>query len=65
VPISLYISIEIVKTAQAYFIHKDIDMYDERVDQACTPKTWNISDDLGQIEYIFSFFSGTLTENVM
>ncbi|KAF9411662.1 hypothetical protein BGZ94_001264 [Podila epigama] len=65
VPISLYISIEIVKTAQAYFIHKDIDMYDERVNQACTPKTWSISDDLGQIEYIFSDKTGTLTQNIM
>ncbi|KAI8601931.1 hypothetical protein EDD21DRAFT_373196 [Dissophora ornata] len=65
VPISLYISIEIVKTAQAYFIHKDIDMYDERVNQPCVPKTWNISDDLGQIEYIFSDKTGTLTQNVM
>ncbi|KAG0021960.1 hypothetical protein BGZ80_001337 [Entomortierella chlamydospora] len=65
VPISLYISIEIVKTMQAYFIHKDIDMYDERVNQPCVPKTWNISDDLGQIEYIFSDKTGTLTQNVM
>ncbi|KAI1299680.1 hypothetical protein EDD11_006442 [Mortierella claussenii] len=65
VPISLYISIEIVKTAQAYFIHKDIDMYDERVNQACVPKTWSVSDDLGQIEYIFSDKTGTLTQNVM
>ncbi|KAF8967406.1 hypothetical protein BGZ46_000170 [Entomortierella lignicola] len=65
VPISLYISIEIVKTVQAYFIHQDIDMYDERVNQPCVPKTWNISDDLGQIEYIFSDKTGTLTQNVM
>ncbi|KAF9105373.1 hypothetical protein BGX27_009657 [Mortierella sp. AM989] len=65
VPISLYISIEIVKTVQAYFIHKDIDMYDERLNQPCVPKTWNISDDLGQIEYIFSDKTGTLTQNVM
>ncbi|KAF9970035.1 hypothetical protein BGZ73_007362 [Actinomortierella ambigua] len=65
VPISLYISIEIVKTAQAYFIHKDIDMYDDRLNQPCVPKTWNISDDLGQIEYIFSDKTGTLTQNVM
>ncbi|KAG0233600.1 hypothetical protein BGW42_007349 [Actinomortierella wolfii] len=65
VPISLYISIEIVKTAQAYFIHKDIDMYDERLNQPCVPKTWNISDDLGQVEYIFSDKTGTLTQNVM
>lgn len=65
VPISLYISIEIVKTIQAYFISQDIDMYYEPYDTACVPKTWNISDDLGQIEYIFSDKTGTLTQNVM
>ncbi|KAI0635354.1 phospholipid-translocating P-type ATPase [Trametes polyzona] len=65
VPISLYISIEIVKTIQAFFISQDIDMYYKPFDAACTPKTWNISDDLGQIEYIFSDKTGTLTQNVM
>ncbi|KAF7324593.1 P-type phospholipid transporter [Mycena kentingensis (nom. inval.)] len=65
VPISLYISIEIVKTIQAYFISQDIDMYYETLDTACVPKTWNISDDLGQIEYVFSDKTGTLTQNVM
>ncbi|OJT03153.1 Phospholipid-transporting ATPase DNF1 [Trametes pubescens] len=65
VPISLYISIEIVKTIQAFFISQDIDMYYKALDAACTPKTWNISDDLGQIEYIFSDKTGTLTQNVM
>ncbi|KAF8329253.1 hypothetical protein F5887DRAFT_1184248, partial [Amanita rubescens] len=65
VPISLYISIEIVKTIQAYFISQDIDMYYQPYDTACVPKTWNISDDLGQIEYIFSDKTGTLTQNVM
>jgi phospholipid-translocating ATPase len=65
VPISLYISIEIVKTIQAYFISQDIDMYYKPYDTACVPKTWNISDDLGQIEYIFSDKTGTLTQNVM
>ncbi|KAG6867958.1 hypothetical protein C0993_009143 [Termitomyces sp. T159_Od127] len=65
VPISLYISIEIVKTIQAYFISQDVDMYYQPYDTPCIPKTWNISDDLGQIEYIFSDKTGTLTQNVM
>lgn len=65
VPISLYISIEIIKTAQAFFIHSDVMMYYERLDYPCVPQSWNISDDLGQIEYIFSDKTGTLTQNVM
>lgn len=65
VPISLYISLEIVKTLQAFFIYSDTEMYYEKIDYPCTPKSWNISDDLGQIEYIFSDKTGTLTQNVM
>lgn len=65
VPISLYISIEIIKTAQALFIYGDVALYNERLDYPCTPKSWNVSDDLGQIEYIFSDKTGTLTQNVM
>lgn len=65
VPISLYISLEIVRTLQAYFIYSDIHMYYEPIDAPCIPKSWNISDDVGQIEYIFSDKTGTLTQNVM
>jgi phospholipid-translocating ATPase len=65
VPISLYISIEIIKTCQAFFIYSDTEMYYDKLDYPCTPKSWNISDDLGQIEYIFSDKTGTLTQNVM
>lgn len=65
VPISLYISLEIVRTFQAIFIYFDRYMVYERLDMACVPKTWNISDDVGQIEYIFSDKTGTLTQNVM
>lgn len=65
VPISLYISLEIIRTIQAFFIYSDTFMYYEPVDYPCTPKSWNISDDLGQIEYVFSDKTGTLTQNVM
>ncbi|EJT70612.1 phospholipid-transporting ATPase 1 [Gaeumannomyces tritici R3-111a-1] len=65
VPISLYISLEIVRLLQAFFIYSDVGMYYEAIDQPCIPKSWNISDDLGQIEYIFSDKTGTLTQNLM
>ncbi|KAI1300432.1 hypothetical protein F5Y03DRAFT_364100 [Xylaria venustula] len=65
IPISLYISLEIVRTLQAIFIYSDVEMYYEPIDYPCVPKSWNISDDLGQIEYIFSDKTGTLTQNVM
>ncbi|KAJ3234099.1 hypothetical protein HDU81_001721 [Chytriomyces hyalinus] len=65
VPISLYITIEVVKTVQSYFIYNDIEMYYEPLDQPCVPKSWNLSDDLGQIEYVFSDKTGTLTRNMM
>lgn len=65
VPISLYITLEIIRTLQAMFIYSDVQMYYEKIDYPCTPKSWNISDDVGQIEYIFSDKTGTLTQNVM
>ncbi|GLA93417.1 hypothetical protein AtubIFM61612_010613 [Aspergillus tubingensis] len=65
VPISLYISLEIVRTIQAVFIHSDVFMYYDKLGMSCVPKSWNISDDVGQIEYIFSDKTGTLTQNVM
>lgn len=65
IPISLYITLEIVRTLQAVFIYSDVEMYYEKIDQPCIPKSWNISDDVGQIEYIFSDKTGTLTQNVM
>lgn len=65
VPISLYITLEAVRVLQAVFIYSDVQMYYEPIDQPCIPKSWNISDDVGQIEYIFSDKTGTLTQNVM
>lgn len=65
VPISLYITLEIVRTIQAAFIYCDNFMYYERLEMHCVPKSWNISDDVGQIEYIFSDKTGTLTQNLM
>ncbi|KAJ7436207.1 phospholipid-translocating ATPase [Mycena latifolia] len=65
VPISLYISIEFVRTWQALFIYFDYDICYKKTGQATLARSWNLSDDLGQIEYIFSDKTGTLTQNSM
>ncbi|KAK4058822.1 hypothetical protein OIO90_000268 [Microbotryomycetes sp. JL221] len=67
VPISLYISIEFVRLVQAFFIWGDDEIYykNNGTKRRTTARSWNLSDDLGQIEYIFSDKTGTLTQNAM
>ncbi|XP_020848436.1 phospholipid-transporting ATPase VA [Phascolarctos cinereus] len=65
IPISLYVSIEIVKICQVFFIHQDKELYDEETDSKLQCRALNITEDLGQIQYIFSDKTGTLTENKM
>lgn len=65
VPISLVITLEFVRSIQALTIFRDIEMYYEPLNCPAEPKSWNLSDDLGQIEYIFSDKTGTLTQNIM
>ncbi|KAI5057196.1 hypothetical protein GOP47_0027211 [Adiantum capillus-veneris] len=65
IPISLYVSIEIVKVAQAMFINQDRQMYDEETDTPARARTSNLNEELGQIGTILSDKTGTLTCNQM
>ncbi|XAR55871.1 Phospholipid-translocating ATPase [Bertholletia excelsa] len=65
IPISLYVSIEVVKVIQSLFINQDIDMYYEEADKPARARTSNLNEELGQVDTILSDKTGTLTCNSM
>ncbi|KAK3100430.1 hypothetical protein FSP39_019862 [Pinctada imbricata] len=65
IPISLQVTLEVVKFIQAIFINWDLDMYYEETDTPAMARTSNLNEELGQVKYIFSDKTGTLTRNVM
>ncbi|KAG7400914.1 hypothetical protein PHYBOEH_003825 [Phytophthora boehmeriae] len=65
VPITLYVSITLVKAFQGYFMESDLDMYDEESETPMRVRNMQLNEQLGQISHIFSDKTGTLTCNKM
>uniref|UniRef100_A0A4W2FD86 Phospholipid-transporting ATPase n=1 Tax=Bos indicus x Bos taurus TaxID=30522 RepID=A0A4W2FD86_BOBOX len=65
IPISLLVTLEIVKYIQALFINWDEDMHFKGSNVYAMARTSNLNEELGQVEYLFSDKTGTLTCNVM
>uniref|UniRef100_A0A803SMU8 Phospholipid-transporting ATPase n=1 Tax=Anolis carolinensis TaxID=28377 RepID=A0A803SMU8_ANOCA len=65
VPISLYVSVEVIRLGQSYFINWDLQMYYPPKDTPAKARTTTLNEQLGQIHYIFSDKTGTLTQNIM
>ncbi len=65
IPISLVVSIELIKIIQGYFFMKDTEMASRYRKRFTKVNTVNINEELGQVHYIFSDKTGTLTMNEM
>uniref|UniRef100_A0A8C1NDX9 Phospholipid-transporting ATPase n=1 Tax=Cyprinus carpio TaxID=7962 RepID=A0A8C1NDX9_CYPCA len=65
VPISLYVSVEVLRLGHSYFINWDRRMYYSRKATPAEARTTTLNEELGQVEFIFSDKTGTLTQNIM
>ncbi|VDK46448.1 unnamed protein product [Anisakis simplex] len=65
IPISLQVTLEMVRFFQASFINFDLEMYDEASDTRAIARTSNLNEELGQVKYLVTDKTGTLTRNIM
>ena len=65
VPISLLMTMEMVKYIQGIFISWDYHMYDLINHQKPKVQTSTLNEELGQVKFIFTDKTGTLTKNYM
>ena len=64
-PISMFVALEFIKAWQAVFLSWDAQMYCAEQNKFARPLTSSLIEELGQIDYLFSDKTGTLTMNVM
>jgi P-type E1-E2 ATPase len=54
--------VEVIRFAQSFLINWDEKMHYEKTNTSAKARTTTLNEELGQIEYIFSDKTGTLTQ---
>lgn len=62
-PISLYVALEFCKLVQARMMEQDQLLYHEPSGTRFQARTSTLNEDLGQVRYVFTDKTGTLTQN--
>lgn len=65
IPISLYVIIELLKLGQAKLINNDVKMFFAEDMKYALCRNSDLIEELGQVEFVFSDKTGTLTQNKM
>ncbi|CAJ1365404.1 unnamed protein product [Effrenium voratum] len=65
IPISLYMTTDLVRALQAFIMESDESMYYKEGDVHCTVRSSGLCEDLGQVDFVLSDKTGTLTQNEM
>ncbi|XP_075759356.1 phospholipid-transporting ATPase IK isoform X2 [Pelodiscus sinensis] len=65
IPMAMYITLEFIYMVNSCFIDWDVEMYYPANDTPAKARSTSLNDQLGQIEYVFSDKTGTLTQNIM
>jgi len=65
IPIPLYVTIEMIKLFTGNFMDWDIAMYNPAIDKTAKCRNSSVPEELGQVQYVLSDKTGTLTQNKM
>ncbi|XP_010901411.2 phospholipid-transporting ATPase 11C isoform X2 [Esox lucius] len=65
IPVSMYVTVEMQKFLGSFFISWDKDFFDPEIQEGALVNTSDLNEELGQVEYVFTDKTGTLTQNNM
>ncbi|XP_063046357.1 phospholipid-transporting ATPase 11C isoform X2 [Engraulis encrasicolus] len=65
IPVSMYVTVEMQKFLGSFFITWDKDFFDPEIEEGALVNTSDLNEELGQVEYVFTDKTGTLTQNNM